>query len=82
MGMMMRTLRAFIPDHVWDAVEKNIISMGEKVSALQADNAANRQMLMEIRATLNEALETHTDIYERISNIEKATHGKNGSTGV
>lgn len=48
MEMVLKSLRGFIPEHVWAAVEKNIISMGEKVAAIEKRLANIEEMQAKI----------------------------------
>lgn len=73
MEMVMLQLRKLIPDHVWEAVEKNLFSMGEKVKAIDDRLAKIEADQAEILKLLHNRLPIH---YE---NKPRPLEGTDGS---
>lgn len=73
--MMLKALRGLIPDHIWQAVEKNLLTIGEKAAALEALSRENNARMARIEDTQFRILQLLGENgYEQTS----ATNGSGG----
>jgi hypothetical protein len=80
--MLMAALKKLVPDHVWQAVEKNLFSIGGTAQAMQADMAAIKETQARILRIL-EPHKIHDGDFERGLMLEhEAPHGETTANGL